>query len=429
MEAPVDERLGDVHRGDAAFRLSRRRENALVHAESIARSVVVAAEAGEHVVRVEDGVLGGLDEAGAAERQDICIGLEQDAEVAVEGGDIADAMFFVIAEEIGAVLPPLDKRGGEKVDELAADADGAGAGAAAAVRCGEGLVEVEVDDVEADVAGAALAEDGVQVRPVIVHEAAGLVGQGGDVFDAGVEEAEGVGASEHYGGDLVIERGAELVEVHEAVLVRRDRDDGESADGGACGVGAVCGIGDNDFGLRRSCGAMIGGDQHDARKLAVCAGERLHRERRHARDFAEEAFEVVDDLERALRENPADAELGEQRMQFAEALRVVFHRAGAEWVEAAVNAEVPARKFGEMADDVELREFGQCGVAVAEKFGWQVVHQRELCFGQTCTRSTGRGFFEDEFHSAASSASARRPISCLVRFSVTATSRQLRSDG
>ena len=50
--------------------------------------------------------------------------------------------------------------------------DRAGARAAAAVRLGEGLVQVVVHDVEAHVAGARDAHDGVQVGPVVVEGAA-----------------------------------------------------------------------------------------------------------------------------------------------------------------------------------------------------------------------------------------------------------------
>jgi hypothetical protein len=52
--------------------------------------------------------------------------------------------------------------------EVPAHADGAHAGTAAAVRDGEGLVQVQVADVRADVAGAAQADLGVHVGAVHV---------------------------------------------------------------------------------------------------------------------------------------------------------------------------------------------------------------------------------------------------------------------
>ena len=53
---------------------------------------------------------------------------------------------------------------------MAADGDRAGAGAAGAVRAGEGLVDVVVHHVDAEVARPGDAEDGVHVGAVEVDE-------------------------------------------------------------------------------------------------------------------------------------------------------------------------------------------------------------------------------------------------------------------
>ena len=65
----------------------------------------------------------------------------------------------------------------------------------------EGLVEVDVHDVEAEVAGLHLADDGVEVRAVAVHQGAVAVYHLGDLDDVAVEEAEGAGLGDHEGGD------------------------------------------------------------------------------------------------------------------------------------------------------------------------------------------------------------------------------------
>ena len=49
-------------------------------------------------------------------------------------------------------------------------------------------MQVHVDDVEAHVAGAHLAEDGVEVGAVVVEQAAGVVDGFGDGFDLPLEE-------------------------------------------------------------------------------------------------------------------------------------------------------------------------------------------------------------------------------------------------
>ena len=62
--------------------------------------------------------------------------------------------------------------------------------AAAAVGDGEGLVQVDVQQVDAEVAGAHLADHGVHVRAVAVDVAAHLVGQAADLGDLALEQAQ-----------------------------------------------------------------------------------------------------------------------------------------------------------------------------------------------------------------------------------------------
>ena len=101
--------------------------------------------------------------------------------------------------------------------EPRAHADRARARPAAAVRRGERLVQVHVDDVEAHVARAHLAEDRVEVRAVVVQQAAGLVHDARDLLDAALEHAERGGIGEHDAGGLRADRGLQRFEVDVAV--------------------------------------------------------------------------------------------------------------------------------------------------------------------------------------------------------------------
>ncbi len=74
---------------------------------------------------------------------------------------------------------------------MCGDADGAHARAAAAVRDAEGLVQVEVADVGADVAGAGQADLGVHVGAVHVDLPAVLVHDLRRFLDAFLEDAVG----------------------------------------------------------------------------------------------------------------------------------------------------------------------------------------------------------------------------------------------
>ena len=75
-------------------------------------------------------------------------------------------------------------------------------GTAAAVGLGEGLVQVEVDDVEAHVARAGDAHDRVQVGAVVVQRRADPVHDRGDRLDVRIEDAERVRVGQHQTGDI-----------------------------------------------------------------------------------------------------------------------------------------------------------------------------------------------------------------------------------
>ena len=73
------------------------------------------------------------------------------------------------------------------------------------MRCREGLVEVDVHDVEAHVAGSGDAEHRVEVGAVVVEQGACLVDHLGDGRDVFLEHADRVGVCHHHRGHAVVE--------------------------------------------------------------------------------------------------------------------------------------------------------------------------------------------------------------------------------
>ena len=137
---------------------------------------------------------------------------------------------------------------GEEGREVLGDADRAHARAAAAVGDAEGLVQVEVADVGADVAGAAEADLRVHVGAVHVDLAAVLVDDLADFLDGFLEDAVGGGVGDHQRGE-VLARARRPWRLRSArsmlpLVVAGDGDDLEAGDDGAGGVGAVGGVGD-----------------------------------------------------------------------------------------------------------------------------------------------------------------------------------------
>ena len=152
-----------------------------------------------------------------AHAQQVGVGADDHADVAVEALDPADAERAVVVEPVGpVVLRAGDQRQrAGRAPARRSTATGPDPGPAAAVGGGEGLVQVDVDHVHAHVARAGLAHDGVEVGPVVVAEGAGLVDQTGDLEDVLLEEPQGVGVGEHDRGRALGQVAAQGLEVDE----------------------------------------------------------------------------------------------------------------------------------------------------------------------------------------------------------------------
>ena len=247
--------------------------------------------------------------------------------------------------------------------------DRPGPRAAAAVRLGEGLVQVVVDDVEAHVAGPRDAHDRVQVGAVVVERGPRLVHDPRDLLDVAVEQAERVGVGQHQAGDVVGRLGAQVVEVHAAVLGRADLDDLVARHRHRRRVGAVRGVRREHLGLLLAAVLVVGAREQQAGQLAVRARARLQRHVRQPRDLRQRALEAPHQLQRALRvlgvlERVQAGVPGQRRHPLVQ-LRVVLHRARAERVEALVEVEVLRRQRHVVAHQLGLGDLGQLGGPLA----------------------------------------------------------------
>ncbi len=239
------------------------------------------------------------------------------------------------------------------------DGHGPGAGAAAAVGGAEGLVHVQMHDIEAHIAKAGAAKEGIQIGAVAVEKGALAVQHLGDAADVGLEQPESVGQGEHEGGHAIVQGRGQGLHVSVALIVRGHRYHLEAAHGGSGRVGAVGGIGHQDAGaaLLAPVG-QVGLDHQDAGKLALGAGRRRQAHGIQAGDLRQPALEVVHQGQGPLHrlQGLKRVEAGKARKagQFLVHLRVVLHGAASQGVEAGVHAVVEAAEGQEVAHQVHL---------------------------------------------------------------------------
>ncbi len=380
MLVVVEQALGDVERGDVVvLGLFGKGEDEFVAGAALGVGGLAADgfEALEQVVGGEGGVFADADHAFAAEHHSVEVGAQEDAGVAHEGAEVADAGGQSVGVDpvvVTTLFVQARHGGGQVVQQALGDAHRAGAGAAAAVGGGEGFVQVHVDDVEAHVAGAHLAEDGVEVGAVVVEQAAGVVDGFGDGFDLPLEDAAGGRVGHHQAGGLRAAGFFEGFQVHVAVFADGHFADFVAAHDGGGRVGAVGGFGDQDFGAGVvAAGFVVGADHGDAGEFTLGAGHGGERDAFHAGDFLEEVLQLVQAGQVALavagRGERVPVEEAGQHGRAVGAARVVFHGAGAERVELLVDGEVLGRQVGVVAHHFQLAHFRQAGFVFTAQAG------------------------------------------------------------
>src|SRR6266498_1159168 len=91
---------------------------------------------------------------------------------------------------------------------------------AATVRDGEGLVQVEVHQVKAQITWPDDAKQRVEIRAITVHQATAPVYQLNDLFDVLIEETERVRVSQHHADNSIVTDSFERSEVNVAACIR-----------------------------------------------------------------------------------------------------------------------------------------------------------------------------------------------------------------
>ena len=157
------------------------------------------------------------------------------------------------AEPCGAADDRADRRrrvervAGDERSEVRTNADRPDTRAAAAMGDAEGLVQIQVADVGAELAGAGMADQRVEIGAVDVHLATGFVDQGAEIADLGLEHAVRGRVRDHDRGEPVTDRldlRPNVVQVDVALVVARHHDHAHSGHHRAGGVRAVGAGGD-----------------------------------------------------------------------------------------------------------------------------------------------------------------------------------------
>ena len=165
-------------------------------------------------------------------------------------------------------------------------------------------MQVEVHDVDAEIAGPRLADERVHVGAIHIKEA--RLWRGGCRRSCGSRSRRRrlwMGLVSMSAAVSVVDLRASCFDVDHAVLVGAQILDLVAADRGGRRIGAVRGVRDEDLAARIALRFVIGAGEQDAGELAVRAGGGLQGDGVHAGDFDEAAARACRcTSQRALRE-------------------------------------------------------------------------------------------------------------------------------
>ena len=296
------------------------------------------------------------------------------AHLAMEGRHAAEGIALGIVHvlnQVPATLLGLHDVGNRRVrrERLGQDRR-TGTGTTAAMRGGEGLVQIDVHGIDAEIARANPADNGVEIGPVAVEIAARLVDQVGNLADIPLEQATRVGIGQHDAGDIITELGLEGLHVDAAGLVGRDLVDGEATLHGGCRIGAVGAFRNEDAATAGlAVGIELGADRHHAAELTMRTGFRRHRHGRHIGQRHQPVSQFTHQLVGALhgRDRLQRVHIGEARKagHFLVETRIVLHRARTERVETQIDRIVLARQTHIVAHGLRFGEAGQADLGLA----------------------------------------------------------------
>jgi hypothetical protein len=155
-------------------------------------------------------------------------------------------------------------------------------------------VQVDVDDVEAHVAGPGDPADGVQVRAVVIHQRSSAVEDRRDLLDVLVEEAQRRGVGQHQPGGVLVDPAPQVVDVDVPTSIRLDWCELKAGHGHARRVRAVGGVGDHDLAPLLGLAAFgeVRAHQQQTGQLALRAGGRLQRDGVEAGDLGERLLQL-----------------------------------------------------------------------------------------------------------------------------------------
>ena len=267
-------------------------------------------------------------------------------------------------------------------------------------------MQIQVGYIEADVPRPDQTDHRIQIRTVVVAQSAGVVNDGCDFPDMGVEDPNRIRIRQHQPRRLRSRLLPQVLQIDHSVFIGHQFHHPVAGHGSAGRIRAVGGIrNQNLIPFSFSPGFMISPDQQKAGEFSLGSRSRLEGHPVHSGDCLQIFLQCVDDfraaghrLRRLQRMNPCESfQSGHPFIQ----QRIMLHGAGAQRIETVVQSSGLPGQRRVVPVQFIFRDFRQPGRRFPHRYFRQTfLHITLREQGHPSSRHTS---FENQFHHACTS--------------------------
>ena len=281
METVIQQPFGHIERGDSGRLVFQSVKDKLMLAAGVNRKFEAVFQFLFDIIGIQSSQRTYLLYVLPPQSQDIGVSTHQHAEVTHKSRD-ASGSGIITFNGVMSVLLAHYLRIRQIFDQMCCDSYRSGARATATVRCGEGLVQIQVQDVKSHISRPGHTHKRIHIGPVVIEQSSTIVHQLGNFKNLRFKQSQCVRIGHHDARNRIVQQRTQILHIDSTLWCGLHLHHLKSANRRAGRVGTMGTVG-HDY-LRAFAVAtlqVILPHDHQSGKLAMSSGKRIQRKLCH----------------------------------------------------------------------------------------------------------------------------------------------------